>query len=254
MKVLVLIMVLILIPFVLLAEELPVVCQEFPPYNYLDDKGNVIGSSAEIVTEVLRRMGFQAHIRLLPLNRACREAADGNAALLITFAKNIEREKDLFFTDVLASIEVVFFKRKRDDITWNLLKDVNEYRVGYVQGYDYGSTMMGAIQQGTFNKLDAIAASTTADYQLLLMLLHERIDLAVCPRTQCTRIIRMNAPTLDELDYINKLIGPAREFYGGFSKKWPNAETLRDHFNENLNTLRAEGRIDSIHKKYDLLH
>lgn len=252
MKVLLLVVVSLLVPPVVFAEELPVVCQEFPPYNYLDDKGSVIGSSAEIVTEVLRRMGFEANIRLLPLNRAYREAAGGDAALLMTFAKNPEREKDLFFTDVLASIEVVFFKRKADNITWNVLSDVKDYRVGYVQGYDYGSTMMGAIQQDTFNKLNAIAASTTADYQQLLMLVHNRIDLAVCPRTQCNRIIRMNMPKLDELDYINKSIGPAREFYGGFSKKWPNAEALRDHFNENLLKIRAEGKIDSILKKYDV--
>ena len=252
MKVPVVVIILLLAPIMVFAKELPVVCQEFPPYNYLDDKGSVTGSSAEIVTEVLRRMGFEAKISLLPLNRAYREAADGHAALLMTFAKNPEREKDLFFTDVLATIEVVFFKRKADHLTWNELSDVRDYRIGYVQGYDYGSTMMSAIQQHTFNKLEAIAASTTADYQQLLMLMHERLDLAVCPRTQCTRIIRMNSPKLDGLDYINKLIGPAREFHGGFSKKWPNGEALRDHFNENLKKLKAEGKIDSILKKYDL--
>lgn len=253
MKVLVLVVVFMVVPFTVLAEQLSVVCQEFPPYNYLDDKGSVVGSSTEIVTAVLRRMGFEANIRLLPLKRAYQEAAAGNVALLMTFARNPEREKDLFFTDSLASIEVVFFKRKADHIAWNVLSDVKDFRVGYVQGYDYGSTMMGAIEQNTFNRLDAIAASETADYQQLLKLLHDRIDLAVCPKTQCTRIIRINSPKLDDLDYIDKLIGPAREFYAGFSKQWPNAEALRDRFNENLKHLRAEGTIDSIFKKYGIL-
>ena len=252
MRNLVVITILFILPFTVLAEELPVACQEFPPYNYLDDKGSVIGSSAEIVTEVLQRMGFQANIRLLPLNRAYREAADGNVALLMTFAKNAEREKDLFFTNALAFIEVVFFKRRADNITWNVLSDVRDYRIGYVQGYDYGSTMMDAIRQNTFNKPDIIGASATADYQQLLKLVNNRIDLAVCPNTQCSRIIRIHSPKFDDLDYIDKSIGPAREFHAGFSKKWPNAEPLRDQFDEQLKKLRSEGRIASIFKKYGL--
>lgn len=252
MRVLVLAVVLHFAPFAVFAEELPVACQEFPPYNYLDGKGNVVGSSVEIVTEVLRRMGLEAHIKLLPLNRAYEEAANGKVALLMTFARNAEREKDLYFTDSLASIEVVFFKRRADNITWNVLSDVKDYRVGYVQGYDYGSTMMDAIQQNTFNKIDAMAASATADYQQLQKLAHHRIDLAVCPKTQCTRIIRMNSPKFDGLDYIDKLIGPPREFHGGFSKKWPNAHVLRDRFNENLNQLKADGKIEDILRRHDL--
>lgn len=128
MRVLVLAVVLHFAPFAVFAEELPVACQEFPPYNYLDGKGNVVGSSVEIVTEVLRRMGLEAHIKLLPLNRAYEEAANGKVALLMTFARNAEREKDLYFTDSLASIEVVFFKRRADNITWNVLSDVKDYR------------------------------------------------------------------------------------------------------------------------------
>ncbi|HAA02110.1 MAG TPA: hypothetical protein DCE18_01920 [Syntrophobacteraceae bacterium] len=252
MKRLVVIMILLLSPFTGYAEELPVVCQEFPPYNYLDDSGNVIGSSTEIVTEVLQRMGFQANIKLLPLNRAYREAADGKVAILMTFAKNAEREKDLFFTEALASIEVVFFKRKADHIRWNELSDVKDFRVGYVQGYDYGGTMMDAIRNKTFNKPDVIAASATVDFQQMLKLLYDRIDLAVCPKTQCSRIIRMNSPKFDDLDYIDKSIGPAREFYAGFSRKWPNAETLRDQFNNNLKKLRSEGRLNTILKKHEL--
>ena len=112
--------------------------------------------------------------------------------------------------------------------------------------------MMDAIRQNTFNKPDIIGASATADYQQLLKLVNNRIDLAVCPNTQCSRIIRIHSPKFDDLDYIDKSIGPAREFHAGFSKKWPNAEALRDQFDEQLKKLRSEGRIASIFKKYGL--
>jgi polar amino acid transport system substrate-binding protein len=229
------------------AETLPVVCQEFPPYNYLHDNGKAIGSSTETVTKALQIMGYEANIRMLPWNRAYAEAAEGKAALLFTFSKSAEREKDFFFTDSLASIEVVFFKRKTDDITWEGLRDLKDYRIGYVQGYNYGSTFMEAIQEGVFNRTDLIAASTTVDYQQLLKLATHRIDLAVCPKKQCTHIITMNLSKFSDLDYINKSIGPAREFYGGFSKKWPNAEAMRDQFNQALRQVKFKREKNLIH-------
>jgi len=241
MKIWVAIIAFLLAPLTVVAEKLPVVCHEFPPYNYLNDKGDIIGSSTEIVTKVLQIMGYEANIRILPWNRAYAEAADGKAALLFTFSKNAEREKNFFFTDPLASIEVVFFKRKTDNITWDVLSDVKNYRIGYVHGYNYGRTFMDAIQESVFNKTDLIAASTTADYQQLLKLATHRIDLAVCPIKQCTHIITMNLPKFSNLDYIDKSIGPARDFYGGFSKQWPNAEAMRDQFNNELKKLKIEG-------------
>ncbi|GAK58126.1 putative amino acid ABC transporter [Candidatus Vecturithrix granuli] len=243
---------LLFVPWMVLAEELPVVCQEFAPYNYLDKDGNVTGASYEIVVEALKRMNFEPNVKLLPLNRAYETAASGKAAMLFTFSKNPEREKELFFSDGIIYIEVVFFKRKSDNITWNMLEDVKDYRIGYVDGYYYGSTFMEALQQKKFNKTDAIPASETVDYQQLTKLTNNRIDLAVCPKTQCTRIIKMYSPELDGVDYIDKSIGPVREFYAGFSKKWPNAEALRDQFNEELKKLIAEGTRDNIFKKYDI--
>jgi len=247
MKKSILIIVFLLTPLSVFAEKLPVVCQEFPPYNYLHDNGNVIGSSTETVTKALQIMGYEANIRMLPWNRAYAEAAEGKAALLFTFSKNAEREKDFFFTDSLASIEVVFFKRKTDNITWDVLSDLKDYRIGYVQGYNYGSTFMEAILGDVFNRTDLIGASTTVDYQQLLKLVNHRIDLAVCPKKQCTHIITMNFSKFDSLDYINKSIGPAREFYGGFSKKWPNAEAMRDQFNSVLKKVKIEREKNLFH-------
>jgi ABC-type amino acid transport substrate-binding protein len=147
----------------------------------------------------------------------------------------------------------MFFKRKADNIMWNTLDDVKDYRIGYVEGYNYGKTLMDAIQSNTFNNTDVIAASATVDYQQMVKLVNNRIDLAVCPKTQCTRIIKMNSPELDGLDYVNKSIGPKRDFYGGFSKKWPDAEALRDQFNAELEKFKADGKLDAIFRKYELI-
>jgi polar amino acid transport system substrate-binding protein len=244
--------VLCLFPFVVWAEKLPVVCHEFPPYNYRGDDGNITGASTEIVNEVLRRMGYEADIRLLPWNRALKMAMAGEAALLYTFSKSAEREGQFFFTDGFASVEVVFFKRKTDDIFWNVLSDVGDYRVGYVEGYNYGTSLMEALRKKTFKKTDVIGASTTVDYRQMLKLANGRIDLAVCPKTQCSWIIKKNSPQFDGVDYIDKRIGSPRAFYGGFSKKRPGAEALRDRFNQEYRKFVQEGGRDAILNKYGI--
>lgn len=242
----------LLFPLTLRAEKLPVVCHEFPPYNYLGADGNIIGFSTEIITEVLRRMGSEADIRLLPWNRALKTAKDGKAALLFTFSKSAEREGQFFFTDALVSIEVVFFKRKTDDIVWTVLSDLGDYRLGYVEGYNYGPTMMEALKGNKFKKTEIIGASTTVDYRQMLKLAKNRIDLAVCPKTQCAWIIKKNMSELAGLDYIDKPIGPARYFYAGFSKKWPGAEVLRDRFNQEYRTLVQQGERNAILNRYGI--
>ena len=239
-----------LLPLVVSAEELSVICQEFPPFNYLDAKGYIVGTSVEIVNEVFKRMGHKANIKLLPWNRAYQKSAGGDASMLITFSKSAERQKEFFFTDSLAIIEVVFFKRKEDDITWNVLSDLKEYRIGCVVGYNYGSTMMNAIKNGTLTNIDFIPATPNVDYLQMKKLALKRLDLAVCPKLQCSEIIRMHRPEFAGLDYIDKPIGPARDFYGGFSKKWPKAEALRDQFNEKLKEVRNEGIVDRIFQKH----
>lgn len=246
------IIVLCLVPIKVFCENLPLVCHEFLPYNYKGDDGSVAGSSTEIITAVLKRMGYEADIKLLPWNRAYRIAANGEAAMLFTFSRSPERENDFFFTDSLATIEVVFFKRKSDNITWSILTDLEDYRMGYVSGYNYGSTMMEAISSNIFKKTDMIAASETADYQQLMKLVNNRIDLAVCPKTQCSKIIESNSPKFDKADYIDKPIGAPRDFYGGFSKKWPDAEKLRDRFNKEYQKFVDEGKRKLIFRKYGI--
>jgi polar amino acid transport system substrate-binding protein len=252
MEKLISVLILFLAPFTVMAEELPVVCQEFPPYNYLDEKGNVTGTSVEIVHEVFNRLGYEANIKLLPWNRAYQKAANGSVSMLITFSKNAKRLKEFFFTDGLVMIEVVFFKRKVDDISWNELGDLKEYRIGCVQGYNYGKVMMDAIENGVLENIDFIPASARVDYQQLRKLAMNRIDLAVCPKLQCSAIIKKHLPEFASLDFIDKSVGPPRDFYGGFSKKWPNAEDLRNRFNEKLIEVKSEGIADRIFQKYEV--
>jgi hypothetical protein len=177
------------------------------PATGCGEDASVTDTSKEIVVSVLKRMGYELNVRLLPWNRAYQHAASGHAAILFTFRRNTQREEQFFFTDGLASIEVVLFKRKSDQIAWPELNDVKNLRIGYVDGCNDGNTMMEAIRGNVFAQTGVIGASAMVDYQQLHKSASKRIDIAVCPKTQCNRIIRMKAPELDELDFIDKSIG-----------------------------------------------
>ncbi|GBC60240.1 hypothetical protein DENIS_1191 [Desulfonema ishimotonii] len=197
-------------------------------------------------------MGYEPRFRLLPWKRAYRTVAEGEAAMLFTFTKNPEREKDFFFTDALAEIEVIFFKRKADKITWETFDELKNYRIGYVDGYNYGSSFMEAIREKKFSRPDMLGASEMADYQQFLKLSGKRIDLAVCVKSEGLHLIRNNAPAFDDLDYIDKPVGPARGFFCGFSRKWPDAKSLRDRFDKEYGKFKAEGKKAAIFDKYGI--
>ncbi len=97
-----------------------------------------------------------------------------------------------------------------------------------------------------------IGASATVDYRQLHKLKNDRIDLAVCPKVQCSWIIKKSSPALDGVDYVDKQIGSPRAFFGGFSKKCPGAEVLRDRFNQEYRKFVQERGRDAILDKYGI--
>ena len=62
----------------------------------------------------------------------------------------------------------------------------------------------------------------------------------------------MKSPALDQLDYIDKSIGPPRQFFAGISKRWPGAEVLRDRYNTAYRRFVEDGGKAIIFKKYEL--
>lgn len=226
---------------------LPLAIESFPPFEYERD-GAIVGFDAEIVQQVLARLGLTARIEVLPWARAQEEAAAGRIAGLFSLTWSPERERLYHFSAPLSTVKDVFFKLRTREFAWRELDDLKGLRVGISQGYAYAPELMRAIQAGSI--ATDVVAGENPEYRHFTKLASGRIDLCVCEVSVGLHLIRTHAPEFDGIDFIDRPIGPVRPYHLGFSRRWPGAEALAARFNAELARFESEGGRQAALRRY----
>ncbi|MBF0209044.1 MAG: transporter substrate-binding domain-containing protein [Oligoflexia bacterium] len=223
----------------------------FPTFRYQDDKGKTVGSDIEIVEQVFAQIGYVVKFDIMPLSRAEHLLKEGKIAGFVTLTKNPEREQYLLFSDEINTVKDVFFKRKEDKIHWNTLADLKEYRIGE-SGYNYAPIFKEAVKNKLLTLVESIKVESP-ELMNLEKLKNKRIDLFICEVSVCWYLIQSSAGKFANLNYINKEVGDIRPFYLTFSKKYADAEKIRDQFNTELKKFVAAGNRKAIYLKYGIM-
>lgn len=121
---------LLLMPMAVLAEELMVVTEEFPPYNY-QDHGIAKGLSTEMVQAVLGEAGLSAEFNFMPWARAYKTAEIRKNTLIFSIARIPEREDSFIWVGEIAPYRTSLYKlREADHIQISSLEEAARHRVG----------------------------------------------------------------------------------------------------------------------------
>lgn len=231
-------------------EELPFVTVDFPPFGFSEGE-EITGAGTEIIKVVTTRMGYTPTFSIYPTKRAQFEAAKGKFAGLFMLTKSTKRLEAFYYANPLCDIRDVFYKLKTSEINWNNLEDLSGYRVGATGGYNYASVFLKAIEE---KKIRAdLVTGNQPELRHLQKLTARKIDMFICEISVCQHIIQERSPEFDAVDFINKPIGPIRTFHVVFSKNYPGAEKLRDHFNKELAKLVETGVVQNILKKHNVI-
>ena len=230
------------------APLLPVSSAEFPPFEYTDAAGQVMGTDTEIVAQVFKRMGYQAQIRIAPWSRVEEEGQLGTIAAIFSITKTAEREQHYYFSAPISNAKDVLYKLKSNRLNWTTVDDLKPLRVGVSAKYQYATFFMDAIK----NKKFAVEAAFGSSPELtnLRKLLAGRFDVFICEVNVCQYLIRQAAPRFDMIDYMPQTVGPVRHFHVAFPKKWPGALALSQKFNLELAQFIKEGQRERIFAKY----
>jgi len=229
-------------------ESLPVGVAIFPPFQYFENQV-LVGSDTEILTQILGELGYKPDFYIRPWKRVLAEGKLGKYALIFSLTKNKEREINFYFSDPINSVRDVFFKRKDRQIQWNTLEDVAHLIVSASEGYNYSSSFMSA-SKNIISRMSWVLGDRP-EMEHLSRLQSAQVDIAICEVHVCLHLIRSNSDKFDQLDYIDKGIGPKRNFYVGIPKIWPNSKKLLEAFNQSLMKLIKSGKRDEILRKYN---
>jgi len=207
---------------------LPISTAEFPPFKFKDpSSGKIIGFDTEIITEVFNSMGITPKIFMVPFKRADEKTREGQYAAYYTFTKNADREKYYYFSDPISAVQDFIFFKKSKKISWDKYEDLINYSLGYSSKYNYDKKFLSTVKE----KYPILHENN--EKHLLSLLVNNRFDMIICEVSVCSYLIKENPVEFGNIDYFKKPVGipEPRAFYIGFSKKWVDAEKIRDEFN-----------------------
>ncbi len=226
------------------SQELLLITDPFPPYNYEKD-GKPYGIQYELVAATLKKMNRSFQIKFVPWKRALLNAKNKVSDAIPGVLKSDDREQWLIFPEEPIMItKVVIFYRKEEDFQYKDLSSLAGKRVGTVKGYHYGKDF----DQSTLFIRDEVS-SLKQNFQKLLA---GRIDLVASFRP-------VGLHTLYKLDLSDKFsYSPTpvhqAEMYMAFTKK-PGNDLLAAEFSRVLKEIKKNRFfMNSLRKKYIPTH
>jgi len=219
---------------------LPIVFEEYPPYEFVED-GEVKGINMDIIREAFRRMGITPFFEPRPWNRGIYQLKTGEILALSSGFKTKKRQLFAYFPDTPLALETnMVITRSDRDISVKSLEDLRPLHIGVVRGYAYGTEF------DSMRGLNIIEAQSA--HQLLLMLLNDRMDVAICNQAVFKYIAR-NEEALDKIRFVFEV---SREpLYLMFSRAHGSrARQLANDFGTVVRQMVKDGTFADIEAQY----
>lgn len=157
-------------------QKIRVVTEEWPPYNYTDQNGEVTGIATSILKEALQEADLEYQIEVYSWSRAFALARDNPSTLLYTIYKIGDRvDKFQWICPLITTRGVAFFAlAEREDIKLHSLNDAKKYLTGSIAaGVNYDFLLHEGFKYGEHFDI------ATDEYANLRKLFKRRIDLII---------------------------------------------------------------------------
>jgi two-component system sensor histidine kinase/response regulator len=135
------------------ARNFRIVTEEFPPYNHTDENGAIVGISAEIVREILRRLNHPDNIEIIPWVDGYRLAQTEDNIILFSTTRSPTRENLFKWVGPLVPNNLAFFARKDSAISIASLEDAKRVKTIGVYKDDFGELVL---KEKGFANLNAV--------------------------------------------------------------------------------------------------
>jgi len=96
--------------------KLRVLTEEYPPFNYTDAGGNLVGSSTEAVKGIINKLGENITIEVLPWAQAYEIVIQEPDTALYSMARTSERENVFMWVGPIGSYENWLYAKKGSNI------------------------------------------------------------------------------------------------------------------------------------------
>lgn len=191
-------------------KPLLVALSHWPPWK-ITRGGKFTGIDVEILKSISKRTGIRFEYRECPWKRCIELVGNGKADLITSFGKTPKREKIVYYIEPPYTLStVVFYRKKGSPVEISDYDQLRNYKIGVIKGSVYFDH---------FDKDDSLnKTAVTRKYQLINMLLSERIDLIVGYEYPTDYSIALMGKS-DQLEKLSFNVKGVSESYFAISKK-----------------------------------
>lgn len=220
------------------AQELTIISEENPPFNYFKD-GVFTGSSTEVVREIMRRIGQPAEIQVMTWARAYQLAQNQPNVVLFSTARTREREDLFHWVGPIYKVRFGFYARRGSGPYPTCLADAKKVNAIATYKDDVREQLLKSLG---FTNLDSSKSPTSN----LKKLLSGRVDLWLYSN--------LGVPSIAKQIGINpnavELVLPFKDtnVYIAISKGTPRA--VVDQWQNALVGMKREGIFAKISKQW----
>jgi len=225
-----------------LADTITVAGDPYPPYG--DPKNPTGGLAIEIIRAAYKTQGHEITMEFVPWARAEAGVKNGSYDIVPYTWRTEARVRVLLFSTSYAVGNVRFIKRKGDAFEFNGLESLKDKRVGTVRGYGYSDAF---VNSPLFTREAGNDLMTNVK-----KLLRERVDLTLEDEIVARSAIGAEDPqALDRIEFVRTPLA-VNPLYVTAGLQNPKAQEIIGAFNKGLETIRANGTLDRILKRYGM--
>ena len=209
----------------------------YPPFEYMDEKGNPAGFNVELTRMIAREMGLDVEIRLGPWTDVLRDLERGEIDAVQGIFYSVERDRKFDFTQPHSVNHYTVVVRRGENDTPVSLSDLKGKRIVVQKGdviLDY------LAEQGLTSQVSTVE---TVD-DMLRELAEGKHDSALAPRIVALHIIQAHGWT-------NLQLGQNSFFSQDYCYGVPNGHgALLAQFSEGLQVLKDSGEYRRLLEKW----
>ena len=155
-------------------EDITILTEEYPPYNYLDEKGYLKGIAVDVVMKADAQAGLTldtAAIKTQPWPRPYRQVQRTTNTMLFSTTRNLQREPLFKWAGPISKTKISLIAKKSRNIVIKEAQQLEQYKIGGILE-DIGLQLVKSLLS---DKSKIVSVPTTPSLTGMLYL--DRIDL-----------------------------------------------------------------------------
>ncbi len=222
------------------AEELRIWGPSEPPGNFIDEQGEFVGLSVDVVREIQQRIGNTDTIEMVPWKRIYTSALKEPNIVFFSVARTPEREEKFYWITLMMRKPWAFYAKKGSGLHITSLDDAKKVSAIGVQAGDIRDSWL---QQQGFTNIDRVASHELN----VTKLERKRMELIFYSPQGMAHTCRELGYDFDTFEIV--LVPHSSQSYLAMSKNGTSEETVKQ-WQDAVQQMKEDGTFDQLAEKW----